>query len=68
MEASDADPSLMAFVSKHLSSGDPGALELDESPGPWRLARPLDCETQARHQLVVQAKPTPPGTLCPWHQ
>ncbi|ELR48045.1 Protocadherin-16 [Bos mutus] len=56
VEASDADPGPHGLVRFTLSSGDPlGLFELDESSGDLRLARPLDCETQARHQLVVQA-------------
>ncbi|ELK25388.1 Protocadherin-16 [Myotis davidii] len=56
VEASDADPGPHGLVRFTLSSGDPaGLFELDESSGALRLARPLDCETQARHQLVVQA-------------
>ncbi|XP_008579802.1 PREDICTED: protocadherin-16 [Galeopterus variegatus] len=56
VEASDADPGLNGLVRFTLSSGDPlGIFELDESSGALRLAHPLDCETQSRHQLVVQA-------------
>uniref|UniRef100_A0A8C5P0V5 Protocadherin-16 n=1 Tax=Jaculus jaculus TaxID=51337 RepID=A0A8C5P0V5_JACJA len=56
VEASDADPGPHGLVRFTLSSGDPlGLFELDESSGALRLAHPLDCETQARHQLVVQA-------------
>ena len=56
VEASDADPGPHGLIRFTLSSGDPlGLFELDESSGDLRLARPLDCETQTRHQLVVQA-------------
>uniref|UniRef100_A0A8C9DUN0 Protocadherin-16 n=1 Tax=Prolemur simus TaxID=1328070 RepID=A0A8C9DUN0_PROSS len=56
VEASDADPGPHGLVRFTLSSGDPsGLFELDESSGTLRLAHALDCETQARHQLVVQA-------------
>uniref|UniRef100_A0A8C2W4Z1 Protocadherin-16 n=1 Tax=Chinchilla lanigera TaxID=34839 RepID=A0A8C2W4Z1_CHILA len=62
VEASDADPGPHGLVHFTLSSGDPlGLFELDESSGALRLAHPLDCETQARHQLVVQAT-DPAGT------
>ncbi|XP_011827920.1 PREDICTED: protocadherin-16 [Mandrillus leucophaeus] len=56
VEASDADPGPHGLVRFTVSSGDPsGLFELDESSGTLRLAHALDCETQARHQLVVQA-------------
>nr|XP_030687106.1 protocadherin-16 isoform X2 [Globicephala melas] len=56
VEASDADPGPHGLVRFTLSSGDPfGLFQLDESSGDLRLAHPLDCETQARHQLVVRA-------------
>uniref|UniRef100_A0A2K5R701 Protocadherin-16 n=1 Tax=Cebus imitator TaxID=2715852 RepID=A0A2K5R701_CEBIM len=56
VEASDADPGPHGLVHFAVSSGDPsGLFELDESSGTLRLAHALDCETQARHQLVVQA-------------
>lgn len=56
VEASDADPGPHGLVRFTVSSGDPsGLFELDESSGALRLAHPLDCETQVRHQLVVQA-------------
>uniref|UniRef100_A0A2K5HVT3 Protocadherin-16 n=1 Tax=Colobus angolensis palliatus TaxID=336983 RepID=A0A2K5HVT3_COLAP len=56
VEASDADPGPHGLVHFTVSSGDPsGLFELDESSGTLRLAHALDCETQARHQLVVQA-------------
>ncbi|XP_019311695.1 protocadherin-16 [Panthera pardus] len=62
VEASDADPGPHGLVRFTLSSGDPsGLFELDESSGALRLAHPLDCETQSRHQLVVQAA-DPAGT------
>ncbi|XP_010642587.1 protocadherin-16 [Fukomys damarensis] len=62
VEASDADPGPHGLVRFALSSGDPlGLFQLDESSGALQLARPLDCETQARHQLVVQAA-DPAGT------
>ncbi|XP_035292928.1 protocadherin-16 isoform X1 [Cricetulus griseus] len=62
VEASDADPGPHGLVRFTLSSGDPlGLFELDENSGALRLAHPLDCETQARHQLVVQAA-DPAGT------
>ncbi|XP_045146467.1 protocadherin-16 [Echinops telfairi] len=56
VEASDADPGPHGLVRFTVSSGDPlGLFELDASTGALRLAHPLDCESQARHQLVVQA-------------
>uniref|UniRef100_A0A2K6KUX5 Protocadherin-16 n=1 Tax=Rhinopithecus bieti TaxID=61621 RepID=A0A2K6KUX5_RHIBE len=56
VEASDADPGPHGLVRFTVSSGDPsGLFELDESSGTLRLAHALDCETQAQHQLVVQA-------------
>ncbi|GAB1292503.1 Protocadherin-16 [Apodemus speciosus] len=62
VEASDADPGPHGLVRFTLSSGDPlGLFELDENSGALRLARALDCETQAQHQLVVQAA-DPAGT------
>ncbi|XP_060032946.1 protocadherin-16 [Erinaceus europaeus] len=56
VEASDADLDPHGLIHFTLSSGDPaGLFELNESSGALRLVRPLDCETQARHRLVVQA-------------
>ncbi|XP_056651093.1 protocadherin-16 [Monodelphis domestica] len=59
--ASDPDPGPHGLVRFTISSGDPARLfELDEGSGVLRLARQLDREAQAQHQLVVKAA-DPPG-------
>ncbi|NXX49867.1 PCD16 protein, partial [Tricholaema leucomelas] len=60
--AHDADSGPRGRVRYSITSGDQqGLFQLHEASGALSLARPLDCEAQALHTLVVRAADEPGG-------